>query len=248
MVQQKADRSMVSFPTERFLISSLSSWNLKKLKRLCLNLAGQSERTVSGQIKYCVSWKMLNGHANMWLFFEAMNREINRRSPGSFKRKENWHAESRHLSPSKIVLSKSLTQLEPHWPLTAVALSLPLSIDDRSGRRDSSLSLRRCDLGILRGISNCIFLKYILSYIRIRFSNSICHGLGLQLTYCINTLFVLFIWQTTSSVLNNCLKMEFWGKNVILDNFVNCSNMNASKDRNCFLPSLYASSHLHMSD
>lgn len=161
---------------------------------------------------------MLNRHANMWLLFEAMNREINRWPPGSFKRKENWHTGSRHLSPpaglscQEPQLILALTQLDSLWPLPAVALSLPLPVDDGSGKRDSSLSLQRCDLGILRGISDCIFLKYVLFYIRIRFGNSICHGLGLQLTYCINTLFVLFIWQTTSSVLNNCLEMEFWKK------------------------------------
>lgn len=196
---------------------------------------------------------MLNWHANRWLLFEVMNREINRRPPGSFKRKENWHTGSRHLSPNGIVLSRAPTHSGAHpagLPLASYSCGSisSLSLDDRSGKRDSSLSLQRCDLGILRGISDCIFLKYVLFYIRIRFRNSICHGLGLQLTYCINTFFVLFIWQTTSSVLNNCLEMEFWKKNVILDNFVNWYNMNASKDRNCFLPSFYASSHLHMSD
>lgn len=58
MVQQKANRSMVLFPTERFLISSLSSWNLRRLNSFCLNLAGSILKDISwtDQILYSLEY------------------------------------------------------------------------------------------------------------------------------------------------------------------------------------------------
>lgn len=165
---------------------------------------------------------MLNRHANMWLL-EAMKRETDYHpSHQSFKRKENWQTGSRHLFPLPALvfscqepqLSPTLTQQDQPLGAGVIVLVLILSKDERSGRRASFLSLQRSDLfDILSGISECIFLKYILFYIRIRFHNNMGPGLGLWLTYYINILFVLFTWQTTSSVLSSCLEMKFW-KNI----------------------------------
>lgn len=78
MVQQKANRSMVLFPTERFLISSLSSWNLRRLNRLCLNLAG-SIFTLPPQIKYCINWYSWIGT----LIFDSLWRQWKRNKPNN---------------------------------------------------------------------------------------------------------------------------------------------------------------------
>lgn len=108
MVQQKPDRSTVLFPTERFLISSSSSWNLRRLSRLCLHLAGSILKDRSNAVW---NWHVLNWRANIWLFLVTMEREIKRLTPGLWK--ENWPYRKwtpPPSTPSVMLLSRAPTQ------------------------------------------------------------------------------------------------------------------------------------------
>lgn len=115
-----------------------------------------------------------------------------------------------------------------------------LSKGKESAIRASFLPLHRSDLGILSGISECIFFKHILCYIRIRFSNSTCHGLCRIAVDLLHQHLLCPIYMTNYMLgseqqpWNGILKKKF----ARVDNFVNCYPMNTSKDWNCFL-------HLH---
>ena len=130
MVQQKADRSMVLFPTERFLISSLSSWNLRRLNRLCLNLAGSILKDISwtDQILYKLENAALSCQY-MLLFWgiETRNKET---TLWVFQKKSKLHTGGRRLSPSGCLLSgvPAHQGADPAAPPLASSSRAPLSL------------------------------------------------------------------------------------------------------------------------
>lgn len=208
MVQQEADRSTVLFPTERFLISGLSSWKGRRRKGLCLYLAGSVLKDISSadQIRYKSQYVEL---ARPCLALsEALERETDCSPRLPKEQKADTQGESPSV-PRTILLSRAGRAQHPPARLLRAS---------RGWSRLLSLALKT--RRVHEGHASVTAQKWssrpesVFFDARITVSRSGCRGfIGLRLAWCTDILCDLSTWQTISSVLNNCLEMEFWKEN-----------------------------------
>lgn len=183
---------------------------LSKISRV-----SQSKRTLPWQIKYCISWHTLNRHANIWLFFwREWKKQTN--YPWVFQKKTVFLGVDTSPACDIPARSPSSAQTCPvGHPLASRIWSCSFSSQSfkRYGEcRKGKFSITSEKWSSWHWEASLSAFSLNTYYFTQIFDSVTANVMGYVERWwicCINTLNVLFIRQTTCSVRNSCLEMEF---------------------------------------